>query len=473
MHVRAIYGPPGTGKTTELLRLVQHTRETGVQAERIAFLSFTRAAASEALFRLGLKRSDNVSTIHAMAFRSLGLKQAQVVDHIKLREFSKVTGIPIVGKSPEDDEERTDGDAYLDLLNYARNTFSHPSEVYEISDRPGTRAEYEMFVSAYANWKKTYGYYDFTDMLERASAGAVRQGIEVLFVDEAQDLSPLQWRVIERLAKRAHQVFVAGDDDQAIYAWSGADPHGMAKFCSKHKGDSVVLSLSHRLPVAVHQKSQSLIRRVLFRVDKEFDSCGRPGTVRNHGSMASIDVEHGEDTLVLARTHSILREAENALIDRRIPYVRESGRPGMFQNRYAIGLRSYNKIRDGKRLSDSDRSALFAVGSAETKAALERNDYMAIVASPFYIAIEMPHRVIDYYQEVDIDVEPTIRLSTIHAAKGHEADRVIVLTDMTNRVADSAHAKPDDEIRVWYVALTRSKDVLDIVEGYNGYNLDN
>lgn len=473
MHVRAIYGPPGTGKTTELLRLVQHTRETGVQAEQIAFLSFTRAAASEALSRLGLKRSDNVSTIHAMAFRSLRLKQAQVVDHIKLREFSKATGIPIVGKSPEDDEERTDGDAYLDLLNYARNTFSHPSEVYEISDRPGTRAEYEMFVSAYANWKKTYGYYDFTDMLERASSGAVRQGIEVLFVDEAQDLSPLQWRVIERLTKRAHQIFVAGDDDQAIYAWSGADPHGMAKFCSKHKGDSVVLSLSHRLPVAVHQKSQSLIRRVLFRVDKKFDSCGRSGTVRNHGSMASVDVEHGEDTLVLARTHSILREAENALIDRRIPYVRESGRPGMFQNRYAIGLRSYNKIRNGKRLSDSDRSALFAVGSRETKAALERNDYMAVVASPFYIAIEMPHRVIDYYQEVDVDVEPTIRLSTIHAAKGHEANRVIVLTDMTNRVADNAHTKPDDEIRVWYVALTRSKDVLDIVEGYNGYNLDN
>lgn len=473
MHVQAIYGPPGTGKTTELLRLVQHTRETGVQAERIAFLSFTRAAASEALSRLGIKRSDNVSTIHAMAFRSLGLKQAQVVDHVKLRDFSRITGIPIVGKSPEDDEERTDGDAYLDLVNYARNTFSHPSEVYEISDRPGTRAEFEMFVSAYANWKDTYGYYDFTDMLERASQGAVRQGVEVLFVDEAQDLSPLQWRVIERIARRTHQVFIAGDDDQAIYAWSGADPHGMAKFCQRHKGDSTVLSLSHRLPVAVHQKSQSLIRRVLFRVDKDFNSCGRPGTVRNHGSMASIDVVHGEDTLVLARTHSILREAENALIDRRIPYVRESGRPGMFQNRFATALRSYNKIRDGKRLSDSDRSALFAVGSAQTKASLERNDYASIVASPFYIAIEMPHRVIDYYMDVDIDQEPTIRLSTIHAAKGHEADRVIVLTDMTTRVADTAHSKPDDEIRVWYVALTRSKNVLDIVEGYNGYNLDN
>jgi superfamily I DNA/RNA helicase len=71
MQVHALYGPPGTGKTTELLRRVKTIRDSGVQAERVAFVSFTRAAASEALSRLGLKRSDNVSTIHAMAFRSM------------------------------------------------------------------------------------------------------------------------------------------------------------------------------------------------------------------------------------------------------------------------------------------------------------------------------------------------------------------------------------------------------------------
>lgn len=471
MRVEAIYGPPGTGKTTELLRRVKEVRESGVQAERIAFVSFTRAAASEALSRLGLKRSDNVSTIHAMAFRHLGLKQSQVVDAAKLREFSNIMGVPVIGKSPEDDEERADGDYYLDIINYARNTFALPAEVYDVSDRPGTRAEFDAFVRAYADWKSTYGFYDFTDMLERAAKGGVRADAEVLFVDEAQDLSPLQWAVIEKLCKRSHEVYIAGDDDQAIYTWSGADPHGMARFCERHKGSSHVLSLSHRLPVAVHERSQSLIGRINFRVDKAFTSRGHMGLVQVHGSFNSIHIDREQDTLLLGRTHSVLREVERTLIDDRIPYVRESGRPGMYQNKIAMAIRAFNALRAGKRLSDSERGHVYALGTAETKAALERNDYAAITSKPFYIVLDIPSRVVDFYLDADLDEQPMLRLSTIHAAKGHEAQRVILLTDMTTRVQQTADKNPDDEIRVFYVGMTRSKEQLDIVEGYNGFKL--
>lgn len=471
MRVEAIYGPPGTGKTTELLRRVKHVRESGVQAERIAFVSFTRAAASEALSRLGIKRSNNVSTIHAMAFRHLGLKQAQVVDSVKLREFSTIVGIPIIGKSPEDDEERADGDAYLDLLNYARSTFTPPAQAYDYSDRPGTRSEFDLFVRSYTDWKRTYGYYDFTDMLDRAAQGGVRPDAEVLFVDEAQDLSPLQWAVIDKLCKKAHEVHIAGDDDQAIYAWSGADPHGMARFAQKHNGSSHILSLSHRLPVTVHEKSQSLIRRIMRRVDKKFNSKGHVGLVRVHGSINSVDIVHGEDTLLLGRTHSVLREVEQSLIEKRVPYVRESGRPGMYQNRFALGLRAFRKVSRGERLADTERSALFNIATDETRRLMGNNDYAAFATRPFYVALDIPARVLDFYADADLDVEPTIRLSTIHAAKGHEADRVILLTDMTTRVTQTAEKNPDDEIRVFYVGMTRSKHTLDIVEGYNGFKI--
>jgi len=471
MQVNAIYGPPGTGKTTELLRRVKETRDSGVQAERVAFVSFTRAAASEALSRLGLKRSDNVSTIHAMAFRHMSLRQTQVVDAMKLREFSTVMGIPIIGKSPEDDEERADGDFYLDLLNYARNTFSDPAEVYDISDRPGTRAEFNAFVRAYADWKSTYGYYDFTDMLERAARGAVRADAEVVFVDEAQDLSPLQWAVIEKLVRRSHEVHIAGDDDQAIYTWAGADVHGMARFTQKHKGDSRVLSHSHRLPASVHARSQDLIRRVALRVDKEFSPKADVGLVRVHGSINSVEITHGEDILLLGRTHSVLREVEQSLIEQRIPYTRESGRPGLYQNRYASGIRAFRKLGRGERVTEGERNAIFTISSAETRRLLEAGDLATLGRTPFYVALQIPGRVVDFYTDADLDTEPTIRLSTIHAAKGHEADRVILLTDMTTRVQQTAEKSPDDEVRVFYVGMTRSKRVLDIVEGHNGYKL--
>lgn len=471
MQVSAIYGPPGTGKTTELLRRVKAVRDSGVAPERIAFLSFTRAAASEALSRLGIRKSKNVSTIHALAFRTLGLKQSQVVDPSKLREFSAAVGVPVIGKSPEDDEERSDGDFYLDIINYARSTFANPADVYDISDRPGTRAEFEVFNRSYATWKQTFGYYDFTDMLEKAAKGPFRTDAEVVFVDEAQDLSPLQWAVIEKLVRRAQEVHIAGDDDQAIYAWSGADPHGMAKFTEKHRGTSEVLSLSHRLPVAVHERSQSLIRRIVYRVDKTFDSKGHPGMVRLHGGISSVDITHGNDTLLLGRTHSVLREVENSLIERRVPYTRESGRPGMWDNKFAAGIRAYKSLERGEILSESQRTALFNVATAKTRQLLEQNEYGKILASPFYVALNVPARTVDFFAEADLEAAPTIRLSTIHAAKGHEADHVVLLTDQTARVVETSEKNPDDEVRVFYVGMTRSKNILDIVEGYNGFKL--
>lgn len=471
MKVYAVYGPPGTGKTTEMLRRVGEAKLRGVQAERIAFMSFTRAAASEALSRLGLKRSNNVSTIHSMCFRALGLKQMQVVDPGKLKEFAEQVGVPVIGKSPEDDEERSDGDAYLDIISYARNTFTDPAEVYDYSDRPGTRAEFNMFIRAYSEWKSTYGFYDFNDMLERAAKRVQKLDAEILFVDEAQDLSPLQWRVIDRFAKGVAEVHVAGDDDQAIYTWAGADPHGMARFTEKYGGTSEVLSQSHRLPATVHEKSQALIRRVTLRVDKKFNPRPDMGLVRIHGNINSVAIEPQEDILFLGRTHSVLREIEKDLIDKRIPYLRESGRPGMYQNKYAKGIIAFKKIERGEALQDFERAHLFNVATTETRVLLERNDYATITKRPFYVALDIPFRVIDFYRDADLDAAPRLRLSTIHASKGHEAERVILLTDTTARVAQTAEVKPDDEIRVWYVGMTRAKHILDIVEGHNGYKI--
>lgn len=471
MKVCAVYGPPGTGKTTEMLRRVEDAKLRGVQAERIAFMSFTRAAASEALSRLGLKRSNNVSTIHSMCFRALNLKQSQVVDPAKLREFSKEVGVPIIGKSPEDDEERADGDAYLDIISKARNTFTDPAEVYDYSDRPGTRAEFNMVIRAYSEWKSVYGFYDFNDMLERTARRASKLDAEILLVDEAQDLSPLQWRVIERFAAGVAEVHIAGDDDQAIYTWAGADPHGMARFIERHDGISEVLSQSHRLPIRVHEKSQALIRRVALRVDKDFSPKSDMGLVQVHGNINSVAIKPEEDILLLGRTHSVLREIEKDLIDRRIPYLRESGRPGMYQNKYAKGIIAFKKLERGETLQEFERTYLFHVATTETRVLLERNDYATITKRPFYVALDIPFRVIDFYRDADLDVTPCLRLSTIHASKGHEAERVILLTDTTARVAQTAEVKPDDEIRVWYVGMTRAKNILDIVEGHNGFKL--
>ena len=63
-----------------------------------------------------------------------------------------------------------------------------------------------------------------------------------------------------------------------------------------------------------------------------------------------------------------------------------------------------------------------------------------------------------------ITKQPRIRLSTIHAAKGGEADNVVLLTDITTRVYKNYQQNPDDENRVFYVGVTRTKENLFLIE---------
>ena len=67
-------------------------------------------------------------------------------------------------------------------------------------------------------------------------------------VDEAQDLTPLQWDMVVKLALNADKVYIAGDDDQAIYEWNGAD----VLFFQTFPGKSKVLKNLRRLNKKVH-----------------------------------------------------------------------------------------------------------------------------------------------------------------------------------------------------------------------------
>jgi len=73
------------------------------------------------------------------------------------------------------------------------------------------------------NYKAAYGLVDFTDMIEKFNVSELCPKYDVVFVDEAQDLSPIQWKMYDILKKNSKHIILAGDDDQAIYGWAGAD----------------------------------------------------------------------------------------------------------------------------------------------------------------------------------------------------------------------------------------------------------
>jgi len=474
MQAFAIFGPPGTGKTTEMLRRVGEARKRGYRAEHIGFMSFTRAAANEALRRLGVTRSDKICTLHSLAFRACGASPMQMVDGYKLRRFGKAAGIEFTGAANRDDEfgqEMADGDKYLAIYELARATLGDWKDAYYAdSERPGDFARYQHCVESYNSWKQAYGFTDFTDLIERYVAEPRNHGARVLFVDEAQDLSPLQWQMVDAMCRfdQLDEVTIAGDDDQAIYEWSGADPHGMAKFTERYGAEPVILAQSYRVPRAVHEVARGVVATIGHRVKKSYRAAPREGLVTRSGNgFTAEQVTHGDDVLILARSHTQKKEVEEELIAVRKPYRVEGGKPGLFDSTWADAIRLIHRMGAGHVPSTAEAEALAKVATDATKSDLNSRDWRAIVARGWERSLRVPIQLLDFFREADLTQTPTIRLSTIHASKGREARRVVLHTGITARIERGMDGNPDAEARVFYVGVTRAVEELEIVGGFD------
>jgi superfamily I DNA/RNA helicase len=383
------------------------------------FLSFTKAAATEALSRInnaGIK----ASTIHSYMFSQLGLSKSSVVDEKKMAEFGRATGIPFKGSEPGSDE-RQEGDDYASIFAYANNHITDLGQAYDHFGRPGTLKRFENFVSSYTSWKRTFGYMDFDDMLTRGmEADIIRP--DVVFLDEAQDCSPLQWAVFENISRCAKRVFIAGDDDQAIYEWNGADPHGMIRFTENHGGNYKVLDHSYRCPIQILDLAkEKALKEIKTRVDKDFSPSGGVGVVRRYGDTLNFDLSSfAKDGggMILCRDRWRLDEIRMALNRELIPY-RMPGGSSPWTSRIA------SQLREG--------------GTPEIA----------------------PHWQ-EFYRQADLSQPINISLSTIHQAKGHEAENVVLDLTLSNQVLQNLYKDRDAELRVMYVAMTRASKVLNL-----------
>lgn len=240
MKSNIVYGPPGTGKSTELLRRMKAELDSGTPDKDICFVSFTKAAAKELAARAGLK-SANISTIHSLAFRCAEIRKEQVVAREELKKFSRLVGIDISGVNPEENEFSSVGDYYLSLYSLHRSLLGTSlEETYGQSQREGELQEFVFFATKYEEYKEAYGYVDFSDMLDMA-LNFPPPPYSVLFVDEAQDLSPQQWRLIEHWTKVTKVIHIAGDADQCQPSGTMVQtPGGAVPIESLKNGDKVI-----------------------------------------------------------------------------------------------------------------------------------------------------------------------------------------------------------------------------------------
>lgn len=460
---------PGTGKTTELVARAEWHLSKG---QSIRLLSYTKAGAYEigtrARAKAGPEARIDAGTVHSCCYRMLELSNEQVLVGRRLKSFFEVVNIPFSGNSVEDDAKTQVGDEYLAAYSLSRATLTPLMECYEKAGSPGTSDEFAYFNTSYEEFKKQNGLLDFHDMLDAAYHQNLNPSGDVLMVDEGQDVSPAQWRLIDRWTN-GRWSHIAGDDDQAIHTWAGADAHGMATFAERTGAQAMVLSQSWRVPATVHRIAQGIVGRISRRVAKIYHPRAEEGSYEQ-----AYDVPRPEsgDTLYLYRDHYHRRFLEGPLIDAGVPYRALSGFPGYFYVGQTQAVRTYKRILNGGEFTKEDLDYLIKYSATRFHPMLKAKQWQNLpkqwtdVISQYAVR---DSRWAHYVDTVDLEAEPTVRISTIHGAKGREADKVVMLNSIGKRSADSAAIDPDSELRVFYVGVTRAKRSLVMVDGDNPF----
>ncbi len=482
-----LLGPPGTGKTTALVDEVQAHLRVG-RPDDVALVSFTQHAADHARARtaeacqVDLDDLPHFRTIHSLAYRALKLQRSDVVDRADLRDFAETVGEELtLDRTPgEGWRTRSAGDTYLRALEIARARCLPVDQVWDAfaDEAPHTSLEEcRAFGEAYAGYKRQIGKLDFHDMLawylERGEPLPVRLAV----IDEAQDLTTAQWRVVTHAFANATRVVIAGDDDQSIYAWAGADT---ARFLALGQTATTrVLGESHRLPRNVHGIAGRVAARIVARYPKVFRPRDADGVVDFHADLATVPVPGAETVRFLARHDFLLDAVESWVRSHGLVYTR-------------------NRV-PSVAVTDVETLRAWVTRPATVPGHTLRAFHAALGRSapgvPRHIDCDLAEWGVDvtqrwqdafvgwapskiaYYTDVlasghRLSAEPRVHLSTIHAAKGAEADTVVLLTDMAEKAYRTYETDPDSEHRVFYVGVTRAIRALHVVAPRLGRGYD-
>lgn len=484
----------------------------------------TRAGEKFDIDPKSLERDGWFRTIHSICYSILGVGKRLLPDDDEGREFLKEFVAPDAGFLPtggaEDEtlmfgqrpKRRSDADTALALWNTARNrmttlaaTWDRSSEVDHNIPPLSVCREY---IIDYERAKRLRGRVDFVDILgefagvafdvdsgpkDRIALGVV-PNVTAWFLDEQQDASPLLDAVCRRLVEPSKWVYVVGDAFQAIYGWAGADPECFLGW--DVSGRERVLDQTYRCPAPVIELSEKILKKHSKYWDRGIKPAPHSGSVErvSYDQRGAVSViQPGEDWLVLARTNFLAKRLATRLTGQKIPWTPLKGNnqwTAPLRNRSIIALMALAEghpitaeewrnihsyiptSHEGTRLLTHGTKAEWVrrEGGWDELAALDGlEDWGAapgfadfIRGGKWQTAVKFGREFMDAVGRWGLEVTqtPTIRLGTIHSAKGMEADNVFLFSTSSEQVSKQRDLDvngADEECCVEYVGVTRAR----------------
>jgi superfamily I DNA/RNA helicase len=477
--------------------MVDKALANGTPPQTIGFLAFTRKAANEAKeraaerFRLDPKKDlQYFRTLHSFALTLSGIRPEQIMQPEHYAELSQAMGIHLVtGRNNPIEDDMPDlvkaSDPILSLINLARLRKVPLRKQYNVSSVQfdwNTVNHVDRCLRAY---KHESALFDFTDMLQTF----IDKGHEfcprfnLCFLDEAQDLSPMQWDIAHLIEDKTQQMYCAGDDDQAIYKWAGADVEHFLGL----DGGSETLQQSYRIPAAVHAVAETIAKRIHNRYPKIYKPKQERGCCARIAHVAELDMSEGS-WLILAQagyqlqpvaadlrsfghlyeyrgSRSInqkLSDAVNGWTDLQkarevsIDTVRNIYSYMSTGKRIARGYKKLTGIPDDELVNIDDLQLRHGLIATKDMIWSEAMDRIAAKDRAYITAL--------LRRGEKFNGTPRISVSTIHGSKGGEADNVVLFTDLSPAADSTMRIAPDDIHRVFYVGVTRTRKNLYLVE---------
>ena len=484
----AVVAPAGSGKTRVLTARLAHRIATeDAEPQHVLCVTFTRKAADELrgrLRRTGLRDQVEAGTFHGVAWRQLrdrwaatGRAAPNLLDRVQ----------PFLAEHVAPDATRAELVDLAAEIAWARARMVRPDTYAEVASAAGRRTRRpagwvaERFAT-YEEVKSRRHVVDFDDLLaactsalegDPAFAAAQRWRFRHLFVDEFQDVNPLQFRLLEAWRGDRWDVFVVGDTHQSIYGWNGADPGLLDTLAQRWPAlETIHLDRTHRSTPQITAAAASVVRAAGLPV-RHPESSGTPGEpARLHEHADEVAEITSVGTLVrrrrgpempwsafavLARTHEQVLEAERGLAATGIPvHVR----------RQAAVLGDPVVRRVVARLGHDDRPLLTALGAAvegdaDERGALGRLLEVAetqVSTDPAVTGREFAGWARARLTDDDAPVD-AVTISTIHAAKGLEWPVVHVVGCEEGSIPHASARRREaraEEARLLYVAITRA-----------------